>query len=418
MGPRVSHPPAGVPDPSDEDQQSETGSFYEPKIHCRVAGPRDFRLDSTVRFSFLAEGAANAVFSAHAALPGRQPCFVFEDESRRLIHRKHVVNKVLRISKGIPKTVRYKDIMEGFDTEILPLFRKSKSLKSKSKKIVNPNTSSSESFSTKDALGLHIKESYEEFVMEHEGVSLAPEVLHSLLAELHAHCPHNRHIEPAHLEERGILLPNMSSQPDSSFTIEIKPKWLAQSPNAPRDAHVCRTCALHSLRKTQKEYTRSWLCPLRLVAGGSPALEPYLRDRIYKSTARYELTRELTIDKDTTALVLSRAIPYLAHGPGHKILKHIRYLQTALDEDGVLVRPADTVSEDRLRLAMTLRDCSLFIKVPYADPTAPVEAKLGDLDFKSHGKIDDWVAKERTLLDGGWYMTKTEGLEGCAIAQR
>lgn len=95
----------------------------------------------------------------------------------------------------------------------------------------------------------------------------------------------------------------------------------------------------------------------------------------------------------------------------------MRYLQAQLDAKGVLGHSSCPDCDHRLRLAMTLRDCSLFIRIPWADPNAPIEAKLGDLDFKSHGKMGDWLEKEEGLLHGGWYMDLKSGMQQCWIAQ-
>lgn len=120
---------------------------------------------------------------------------------------------------------------------------------------------------------------------------------------------------------------------------------------------------------------------------------------------------------DIRDIVAQRIVPYLTTGPGHKILQHIRYLQGQLDPRGVLSCPSGSTEEDRLRLAMTLRDCSLFIRVPWADTNAPIEAKLGDLDFKSRGKTHDWLMKEEGLIHGGWYVSLDSGMDECWIAR-
>lgn len=60
---------------------------------------------------------------------------------------------------------------------------------------------------------------------------------------------------------------------------------------------------------------------------------------------------------------------------------------------------------------MTLRDCSLFVRIPY-DESIPIEAKLGDLDFKSSDKLHDWYNKEQMLVHGGWYTTIKGGVDG------
>lgn len=243
--------------------------FHEPRIRCRpLRVQHGDEINNSVHFMFLAEGAANAVFRIVPCAPHDQDtaCFVFEGQKGDILEKKKLSTKVLRISKGKPKTLRYKEIMEGFENEVVPLFRKNESLAAE-----KPGRS--------NAVNFPINESFEEFVMDHEGVTIAPEALKALITELHTHCPDNRHIEPHHLEERGILLPDMSSVPGSITTIEIKPKWLLQSPNAPRGAYLCRTCALHASRKSKKTYTGAWICPLALAAGNVAAIEPYVRHR-------------------------------------------------------------------------------------------------------------------------------------------
>jgi inositol-pentakisphosphate 2-kinase len=104
--------------------------------------------------------------------------------------------------------------------------------------------------------------------------------------------------------------------------------------------------------------------------------------------------------------LIKALVDYLTVGDGLILLQHLLHLQSSLDPRGVLCRlDADAASFDyNLRLAMTLRDCSLFIKIAYntADVVG-IESKLGDLDFKSAEKIVDWMDKERQLLQDGAY---------------
>ena len=41
--------------------------------------------------------------------------------------------------------------------------------------------------------------------------------------------------------------------------VEFKPKWLAQSPNAPADWVLCRTCAVRHMQSAKKQ-TKGLLC--------------------------------------------------------------------------------------------------------------------------------------------------------------
>ncbi|KAL2124325.1 hypothetical protein VTJ04DRAFT_690 [Mycothermus thermophilus] len=56
-----------------------------------------------------------------------------------------------------------------------------------------------------------------------------------------------------------------------------------------------------------------------------------------------------------------------------------------------------------LSLAMTLRDCTVFVRVP-VDPSQPVQAKLADLDRKRGvAKRSYWRDLERRLIQEGYY---------------
>lgn len=64
----------------------------------------------------------------------------------------------------------------------------------------------------------------------------------------------------------------------------------------------------------------------------------------------------------------------------------------------------------RLELAMTLRDCTIFLRIPAAagsdggEGEGEVEAKLGDLDLKnSEAKLGYWMELERDLAEQGFY---------------
>jgi inositol-pentakisphosphate 2-kinase len=107
-----------------------------------------------------------------------------------------------------------------------------------------------------------------------------------------------------------------------------------------------------------------------------------------------------------TSAIAKALLDYVTVGDGITLLQHLLNLQSSLDPRGVLCRPqADTGTfDDNLRLAMTLRDCSMFIKISYntAGVTA-IESKLGDLDFKSAEKIVDWMDKEKQLLQDSSY---------------
>lgn len=84
------------------------------------------------------------------------------------------------------------------------------------------------------------------------------------------------------------------------------------------------------------------------------------------------------------------------------LLHRLRENQVALDLKGPL--EADT-GDERFRLAMTLRDVTVYLRFPIGDEKdlSVWEARLGDLDMKSGDKGEVWKEKERELIDGGWY---------------
>jgi hypothetical protein len=82
------------------------------------------------------------------------------------------------------------------------------------------------------------------------------------------------------------------------------------------------------------------------------------------------------------------------------LLKQLKHLQSSLDRRGVFA----TNPEDKDFLtAMTLRDCTVYVLINPDDITAPVTARIGDLDLKSPMKVEYWRNVERPLVDEGWY---------------
>ncbi|KAJ6257158.1 hypothetical protein Dda_8044 [Drechslerella dactyloides] len=195
-------------------------------------------------------------------------------------------------------------------------------------------------------------------------------------------------------EAYAFLLEDMT--PDVSrgeFLLEFKAKWLTQSPNAPADWKRCRTCALR-LQKAAKALAKGkpteWrgLCPFDLVSG-------------HADRAKNGVGRILGHPRNNDEELVQRVTDALVDSPQLSILKQ---LQASLDPTGIL--EADHKSKEFLT-AMTLRDCTFFVKV---SPTN-IQARLGDFDVKSgeSGKSAYWIQLERGLIDGGWYSGTEEG---------
>ncbi|KAF2646487.1 hypothetical protein P280DRAFT_475368 [Massarina eburnea CBS 473.64] len=364
------------------------------KYTCvRVLEPERYS-SCVITFTFLAEGAANAVFQILPYAGRIESSFMFVEDGMPVPYSLFL-NKVLRVSKGVPKTLSFRDVVRGFTEDVLPLFAP-----------VSTN-------------GTEV--SYKEYLLEDEGVSFDGGLASHLHTLMHGEdcAPQDCERIPA-MEHRGLLLPDMTSAFGTSLTIEIKPKWLAQSPTAPSKSFKCRTCALQARRASKgKRQPLSYICPFKLVTGNAEAISDFLRPRILAHFKVNSANPVVNIDVDIED-ILARATDYLARGPGHGLLKHMQKLQDESDPGGVCSVPKRLRENSYhcrgVRAAMTLRDCSMFIKVPYRKADGCVESKLADLDFKSMEKVPDWVSKEEALWNGGWY-TNIDTQSVCAVSE-
>lgn len=71
-------------------------------------------------------------------------------------------------------------------------------------------------------------------------------------------------------DTHGLLVTDMTAQPGEVF-LELKPKWLVQSHDAPKSATRCRTCALRARRQSARlqndaSTDSTSFCPLDLVS--------------------------------------------------------------------------------------------------------------------------------------------------------
>lgn len=183
-------------------------------------------------------------------------------------------------------------------------------------------------------------------------------------------------------EKHAVLITDMTAE-SGDVLVQLKPKWLAQSPDAPPDAKRCRTCALRAQRASQQMSTATDAqehCPLDLVGGD-------VADRKRAASS-------ITKDQPLQRYIMGDLQPLLQRLGGH---------QQALDRHGVLSASDDHVLADICR-AMTLRDCTLYLKRSGSD----VEARLGDFDLKSHQKLPGWRDVEQSLIDHGWYTNKED----------
>ncbi|TKA24346.1 hypothetical protein B0A50_06816 [Salinomyces thailandicus] len=223
-------------------------------------------------------------------------------------------------------------------------------------------------------------------LIEHELVELDEGAVPALNASLKRYKrPSNRSGDVmAEDEKYGLLVTDMSPLPREARLVQLKPKWLAQSPTAPRDAKRCRTCALRAQRAARGVRTATDAqesCPLALVSEN-------VEDRRQAAAAA-------TQDKTLQVYIVRDALP---------LFKTLREKQQEFDARGVLDDVDDAATADVCK-AMTLRDCTLFL---HSGPLG-IEARLGDLDMKQPEKLDKWRSVERSLIDEGWYGNAEPG---------
>ncbi|GAW11142.1 hypothetical protein ANO14919_004840 [Xylariales sp. No.14919] len=187
----------------------------------------------------------------------------------------------------------------------------------------------------------------------------------------------------------AMLIQDMSVSPGYSV-LEFKPKWLAQSPIAPSDSRRCRTCAREAFRNNQKhakgEAVTMPLCPLGLVHE-NPA--------VVVGTVKRLAPEWTELDQKRLSDAFERS----------GILKKLRELQTKGDPDRALL---DNPSDPGFGLAMTLRDCSCYVRMP-TDVNIGVEIKLADVDKKNwEEKQTYWQESHWNLVNNGWYTCQEQ----------
>ncbi|KAJ5093328.1 Inositol-pentakisphosphate 2-kinase [Penicillium angulare] len=325
-----------------------------------MTNPNILELPQGVQLVYLAEGGANVIYR-FVANPSKSS-LVVRDPKRSvssIVLDEHSTvplwlrGKLLRLRKETAADISYKEINRNFNTIVRPLF--------KSDELVDQSL----------------------ILLPHGLIQRCNEQLRA--AEISGQRPKKRVGGYLCLDEPfGLLITDMTTFDEPGTTLaELKPKWLTQSPSAPPTAHRCRTCALremknHDARSIGLKEQRSF-CPLDLV---SECFEDILRATTFIKGCG---------DRARLARIL-------LHNP---VLQRLRAQQTSWSQVGLLGPPSHS---QKTSLDMTLRDCTMFIKVPH-DDKVPVEIRLGDLDLKTGagGKSNYWRKLEVELIDGGWY---------------
>ena len=309
-------------------------------------------LPSWVKLVYLAEGAANVVYRFVSTDITPDPDQSTPSAPTGDCADLHSLKgKLLRLRKDTPANVPYREIAQNFDTVIRPLF--------------DPHELVDQSL-VRLPLGL----------IHHCNERLR-------LAEETGARAQKRHGSYLSLTEPfGLLVTDMTTDhhPDSNLA-ELKPKWLLQSPSAPQDARRCRTCALRGMRNIearrqgQKE-PRSF-CPLNLVS------ENY--GDVFAATADIKGCP----DRTRLAKILFR----------HPLLVKLLAHQKAHQRVG-LNGPLGLTQE--MSLDMTLRDCTVYIKVGDNIQDAPereeTEKHLLNEEKQDHAGFGDRFSPRRSRL--------------------
>lgn len=281
--------------------------------------PSLLELPEGVQLVYLAEGGANVIYRFVSS-----PLKSLKKESKKPLSPVAIDSlenstlpasfsgKLLRLRKETTADLSYKEIVQNFNSVVRPLF--------KPEELV-------------DQTLIRLPEGL---------IQRCNELLH--IDEISGKRPKKRHGGYLCLNEPfGLLITDMTTTDDPNATLaELKPKWLSQSPSAPASARRCRTCALremknHEARRLGQKEQRSF-CPLDLV---SDRLDSVLRatNFIKGCNDRHRLAR------------------ILHHNP---TLQKLQSHQKSRREVGLLGPQAQS---QEMSLDMTLRDCTMFIKV-------------------------------------------------------
>jgi inositol-pentakisphosphate 2-kinase len=300
-------------------------------------------LPQGIQLRYVAEGSANIIYgitqpqsASHLSTSSSEgPCYAgrslpsieinedADNSTKSVISNEQLEGKLLRLRKDIRHGTSYEETIRNFNTLIRPLFEPDE-------------------------------------LVDQILVKLPPGLVEGLNAQLEiderneiGKCkrPKWRHGIYLSLQEPfGLLVTDMTTnalnndrQAETATLVELKPKWLVQSPSVPINARRCRTCALRDMREHNATYNPpgnvNRPCPLVLVSDEF--------EDVYQMTA----SMKTPINRHRLAEALFQ----------HKTLLKLKKLQERMADVGLDGLPETSQS---LSIAMTLRDCSAFVKVP------------------------------------------------------
>lgn len=335
-----------------------TDNMYQPllrRIAIYLSQPNP---TGTLSLSYITEGAANVIWNIH-----------FHDSN--LASGDSVL--VLRMRKDIPSTTPMLELKSQFEERIAPLF------------LFDPS-----------------------LLLPVDLVLLTPGVVKDLNSKLRSleetgvrkDLRRGVYHPDFAVEQYGIVMSNLGH--GGGRVIEFKPKWLVQSPSAPRDAQRCRTCALNGMRRAKGGSGRgdSGFCPFDLLS----------RNETILSNALKQIWNDSSTLVDFVNVFKAKVQP---------ALRQIQRLQRVHGDVGL--KDFQNPEGKDFSIAMALRDCSLVLKVLMSshgsDLAIPI-MKILDLDLKDTGggKLAKWARMETELIDEGWYTTQPVPDIQCAMA--
>ncbi|MCJ1410638.1 Inositol-pentakisphosphate 2-kinase [Ptychographa xylographoides] len=347
-------------------------------------------LASTISLTYYAEGGANILYrissppstppssSVDDYGPGTPPPseIDFASSSESDIRARYIEKRLLRLRKDLSTTTSVEEAQSYYVKDIAPIFNEGELVEQEIVRLPVGLVGS---------LNAHLE------LMEREGRREKGRVGTRL----------------ADWEGVGVCVLDMSAEgyrgEGEVVCVEFKPKWLAQSPSAPVGARRCRTCALREMRSCARGELgvgKGCWCPLDLVSQDRKKVEKAV-GAISVGVLRDKKVEERFID-----WVLSSGL-----------LERLRDVQMRMDPHGVI--DTDTTAK-AFRAAMTLRDCTLFLRIPLGEGN--IEARLADLDLKSSAKAQYWADLEKRLIDEDWYavhMVHDEAKNSaCSLAER
>jgi inositol-pentakisphosphate 2-kinase len=283
-------------------------------LHILLLPMETYKLSTDIALTYLAEGAANIVYRVSHLRPGSRtqpPTEISRPRSDSLIE-----GKLLRLRKDVPTATSVSSAQLSFEKLIKPLFE-------------------------------------DDDLVEQVLVEL-PEGLvekcNQELAAMHDESRSASNRPGTRLNEReryGLLVTDMTADPARHLaSLELKPKWLVQSPTAPQGAVRCRTCALRRMRASGRREAPDF-CPLVLVSGDEQAVE---------STIQAILRRQVP-DPGTAAAANARLARWFLAGP---LLHKLKALQMRFGKVGFV---EECEVDEQAAIGMTLRDCSLYLQV-------------------------------------------------------